>query len=58
MIQVGDTLPDATLVEKHEEVKVRDLLKGKTCILLGMPGELRRTLCRCAWRLPYRVRPA
>jgi hypothetical protein len=43
MIQVGDTLPDATLVEKNEEVKIRDLFKGKTAILLGMPGEF----CAC-----------
>jgi len=43
MIQVGDTLPDATLVEKNEEVQIRDLFKGKTAILLGMPGEF----CAC-----------
>ena len=44
MIQVGDTLPDATLVEKHEEVKVHDILKGKLCVVLGMPGASRRAV--------------
>jgi hypothetical protein len=28
MLQVGDALPDATLVEKHKEVRIHDLFKG------------------------------
>lgn len=53
MIHVGDTLPDATLIEKQEEVKVRDVFKGKTGVLLGMPGTLcvrraARGCCRAA----------
>ena len=56
MIQVGETLPDATLVEKHEEVKIRDVFKGKTGVLLGMPGELS---LRSRWLpLALRVPPA
>ena len=40
MIQVGDTLPEATLIEKQsEEVKIRDLFAGRLGVLLGMPGE-------------------
>jgi hypothetical protein len=36
---VGDTLPEATLIEKQsEEVKIRDLFAGKLGVLLGMPG--------------------
>ena len=39
LIQVGDTLPEATLIEKQsEEVKIRDLFAGKLGVLLGMPG--------------------
>ena len=39
MIQVGDTLPEATLIEKQsEEVKIHDLFAGKLGVLLGMPG--------------------
>ena len=55
MIQVGDTLPDATLVEKHEEVNIRDLFKGKTSVLLGMPGELLCAECG-GCRSPYACR--
>jgi hypothetical protein len=28
MLQVGDALPDATLVEKHKEVRIHDIFKG------------------------------
>jgi len=39
MIQVGDALPDAKLIEKQsEEVSLRSLFAGKRGVLLGMPG--------------------
>jgi peroxiredoxin len=55
MIQVGDKIPQVTLIEKQsEEVKTRDLFAGKLGVLLGMPGA---TWCdlRCTPRLTFTI---